>query len=169
MRDVITVELGEKEIYRFKKKLEDTEAWLEEKAKLLAERLAETADMKISIKFAAAGGPFAPEGRFQVETTWENDHTAVVRASGTEVLFIEFGSGIRFASQGHPEAAQNGMGPGTYPGKGHWDNPRGWWFYNSQGELEHSFGNPAMAPVYESLREIEQDDINRIVKEVFND
>lgn len=169
MKDVITVELGEKEIYRFKKKLEDTEKWLDEKAKLLAERLAETADMKISIKFAAAGGPFAPEGWFQVETTWEDDHTAVVRASGTEVLFIEFGSGIRFASQGHPEAAQNGMGPGTYPGKGHWDNPRGWWFYNSQGELDHTFGNPAMAPVYESFREIEQDDINRIVKEVFND
>ena len=169
MKDVITVELGEKEIYRFKKKLEDTEKWLDEKAKLLAERLAETADMKISIKLAAAGGPFVEANWFQVETTWEDDHTAVIRASGTEVLFIEFGSGIRFSAQSHPEAAQNGMGPGTYPGEGHWDSPSGWHFRNSQGEREHTFGMPAMAPVYNSMKEIEQEDINRIVKEVFND
>ena len=94
-----------------------------------------------------------------MEITNENGYT--VRASGEDVLFIEFGAGARYG-YGHPEAAENGMGPGTYPGKGHWDDPNGWTIPNGQ----HTYGNRPGMPMYNAVKTIEQQ-IEQIVREVF--
>ena len=86
----------------------------------------------------------------------------VVKAEGKAVLFIEFGSGITYGF-GHPEAQEHGMGPGTYPdGKGHWNNPRGWYIPGGQ----HTYGNPPAMPMYTARKTIEEE-LPRIVKEVF--
>ena len=77
-------------------------------------------------------------------------------------IFIEFGAGITYG-YGHPLAGELGVGPGTYPeGKGHWDNPGGWWYAHGQ----HSYGNPpAMAMV--AARDAMVADITTIAREVF--
>lgn len=88
--------------------------------------------------------------------------------SGEQVLFFEFGAGIRYAGQSHPKAGYLGLGPGTYPGKGHWNNPRGWWYTASNpsdpnirkytsggGGSAHTYGNPAYAPTYLAGKKIE--------------
>ena len=56
------------------------------------------------------------------------------------------------------------MGPGTYPdGKGHWDDPNGWWF----GDGEHTFGNPPAQAMYDAKQEI-INAIEQVANEVFN-
>ena len=48
------------------------------------------------------------------------------------------------------------MGPGTYPeGKGHWNDPKGWWLPKEKGG-EHTYGNPPAAPMYDAVKTIEQ-------------
>ena len=81
------------------------------------------------------------------------------------MLFVEFGSGIKYGS-GHPENAEYGMGPGTYPnGKGHWDDPHGWYLPKDKGG-GHTYGNPPTMAMYDARKTIEQD-LVRIVREVF--
>lgn len=91
-----------------------------------------------------------------------------LRVTGTEVLFYEFGSGITYSSLKHPEAGENNMGPGTFDGKGLWDNPNGWWYEVRPGrkisgktmvtkkgkELAHTYGRPAYMPSYKASHEI---------------
>jgi hypothetical protein len=89
----------------------------------------------------------------------KRDGGYAVMANGQAVLFIEFGSGL--IGFGHPEP--HGMGPGTYPGKGHWNDPNGW--YYAHGKKSH--GNPPNMPMYTTVKELEQE-LERMVKEVFD-
>ena len=79
------------------------------------------------------------------------------------MAFIEFGSGAKYG-YGHPQAGKLGVGPGTYPdGKGNWDNPKGWWYGNS----EHTFGNPPAMAMYGAVQAITEQ-VTMIAKEVFS-
>ena len=100
----------------------------------------------------------------------------VLYAQSTAILFFEFGAGVR-EGYGHPKAAELGMGPGTYPGKGHWDDKNGWWFYTDDPRLTiytnkdgrgvgHSYGNRPHMPFYAADQQIRAD-ILRVAKEVF--
>lgn len=90
---------------------------------------------------------------------------AVIYAEGESVAFIEFGSGAKYG-YGHPTAGQFGMGPGTWSsgdmGKGHWDNPKGWWYEKGK----HSYGNPPAMAMYNAVKEITEN-VTRIAREVF--
>lgn len=98
-------------------------------------------------------------------TAKPNKNGYTVIATGEHVLFIEFGAGITYGL-GHPEAQEHGMGPGTYPnGKGHWNDPKGWYLPASAGG-GHTYGNPPYAPMYEARKAIEMD-LPRLVREVF--
>lgn len=136
--------------------------WQEEKARELAERLASLGATVASIRFSRA----VYTGPKDVDVTVEElPNGYKVKADGESVLFIEFGSGVTYG-YGHPEAGEFGMGPGTYPdGKGHWDDPKGWYLPKSAGG-GHTFGNPPAMPMYEARKAIEQE-LPRIVKEVF--
>lgn len=136
--------------------------WQEEKARELAERLASLGATVASIRFSRA----VYTGQKDVDVTVEElPNGYKVKADGESVLLIEFGSGVTYG-YGHPEAGEFGMGPGTYPdGKGHWDDPKGWYLPKSAGG-GHTFGNPPAMPMYEARKAIEQE-LPRIVKEVF--
>ena len=129
--------------------------WLVRKSNELARRLAEIGAVKAEVNFDAA------------YYDGEEDHTISVErigsgykviASGETVLFVEFGSGL--IGYGHPEP--QGFGPGTYPGKGHWDDPDGW--YYAHGKKSH--GNPPNMPMYNTVKELERE-LDRVVREVF--
>lgn len=161
-RKRIVVPLSESGIQKIQDELTVYRKWQEEKARELAERLASLGATVASIRFSRA----VYTGQKDVDVSVEEMPTGYkVKADGESVLFIEFGSGVTYG-YGHPEAGEFGMGPGTYPdGKGHWDDPKGWYLPKSAGG-GHTFGNPPAMPMYEARKAIEQE-LPRIVKEVF--
>lgn len=161
-RKRIVVPLSESGIQKIQDELVVYRKWQEEKARELAERLASLGATVASIRFFRA----VYTGQKDVDVTVEElPNGYKVKADGESVLLIEFGSGVTYG-YGHPEAGEFGMGPGTYPdGKGHWDDPKGWYLPKSAGG-GHTFGNPPAMPMYEARKAIEQE-LPRIVKEVF--
>lgn len=161
-RKKIVVPLSESGIQKIQDELMVYRKWQEEKERELAELLATLGATVASIRFSRA----VYTGKKNVDVTVEwLPNGFKVKADGESVLFIEFGSGVTYG-YGHPEAGEFGMGPGTYPdGKGHWDDPKGWYLPKSAGG-GHTFGNPPAMPMYEARKAIEQE-LPRIVKEVF--
>lgn len=143
-------------VSRAQRRLDEYYADLIEKANTVCERLATIGAVRASLDFSRA----IYNGTNDVEVTVEPiDNGYAIHARGNAVLFIEFGSGSSYG-YGHPEP--EGYGPGTYPGKGHWDDPNGWWY----GNHEHSYGNPPAQAMYNAKREI-QAEVQRIADEVF--
>ena len=134
-------------------------AWVEQKEKELRSRLASLGATVASIQFARAIYNGTNDVSVRVDDTGS---VAVIYAEGESVAFIEFGAGITYGS-GHPQAGELGMGPGTYPeGKGHWDNPNGWWYAHGQ----HSYGNPPAMAMYNAVQAMTEE-VTRIAREVF--
>ena len=98
-------------------------------------------------------------------------------AQSQAILFFEFGAGIRYSGEKHPQASEFGMGPGTFPGKGNWDNEKGWWYPTDDARLiiktdengqgwGPSYGTPPYMPLYRSGQEMIAT-AEKIAKEVF--
>ena len=144
-------------VSRAQRRLDEYFADLIEKANTVCERLATIGAVRASLDFSRA----IYNGTNDVAVTVEPiDNGYAIHATGNAVLFIEFGSGASYG-YGHPEP--EGYGPGTYQGKGHWDDPNGWWY----GTHEHSYGNPPAQAMYNAKRDI-QAEVQRIADEVFN-
>lgn len=144
-------------VSRAQRRLDEYFADLIEKANTVCERLATIGAVRASLDFSRA----IYNGTNDVAVTVEPiDNGYAIHATGNAVLFIEFGSGASYG-YGHPEP--EGYGPGTYPGKGHWDDPNGWWY----GNHEHSYGNPPAQAMHNAKRDI-QAEVQRIADEVFN-
>ena len=155
----ITVSLSTAGIERLQKELSDYRQWQKQKAKELAERCAMLGVQVSRIQFER--GSYLGDKDASV-TAEPKGNGYAVKAAGKAVLFIEFGTGITYGF-GHPEAQEHGMGPGTYPdGKGHWNDPRGWYIPGGQ----HTYGNPPAMPMYTARKTIEEE-LPRIVREVF--
>lgn len=156
------------------RELKEYQMSLERKVKQLAERLATMGATKVSIGFSHAIYDGPEDHEITVEQTEADPITYQVRISGSTVLFIEFGTGVTYQEQAHPQNSKFGMGPGTYPlGVGHWNDPRGWWFRypNSggsarRGNYKHTYGNPANAVVYNTGKDL-RGEIERVAREVF--
>ena len=144
-------------VSRAQRRLDEYFADLIEKANTVCERLATIGAVRASLDFSRAIYNGTNDVSVSVEPI-ENGYA--IHARGNAVLFIEFGSGATYG-YGHPEP--EGYGPGTYPGKGHWDDPNGWWY----GNHEHSYGNPPAQAMYNAKRDI-QAEVQRIADEVFN-
>ena len=107
-------------VSRAQRRLDEYFADLIEKANTVCERLATIGAVRASLDFSRA----IYNGTNDVAVTVEPiSNGYAIHARGNAVLFIEFGSGASYG-YGHPEP--EGYGPGTYPGKGHWDDPNGW-------------------------------------------
>lgn len=135
------------------------QAWVEVKEAELCSRLASLGATVASIQFSRAIYHGTNDVSVRVDDTGS---VAVIYAEGESVAFIEFGAGITYGS-GHPQAAEFGVGPGTYPeGKGHWNNPGGWWYAHGQ----HTYGNPPAMAMYNAVQAMTAE-ITRIAREVF--
>lgn len=142
--------------------LKEYNEWLKGRGQVLLDRLAMMGATNASLRFARA----IYSGINDTEVTAKKlGNSYVISANGAAVLFIEFGSGITYGG-GHPEAGQHGMGPGTYPdGKGHWDDPNGWWIPKDKGG-GHTYGNPPAMAMYETVKDLESA-LPALIKEVF--
>jgi hypothetical protein len=138
--------------------------WVQRKETELITKLAERGRDVASVKFAGAQYDGTNDVSVRVDSTGS---VAVIYAEGTAVAFIEFGSGAE-KGYGHPDAGKHGLGPGTWStnedlgGKGHWDNPKGW--YYKHGEKSH--GNPPAMAMYDAVQTMTAE-ITTIAKEVF--
>ena len=137
--------------------------WVKQKEAELIAKLAQRGKTVAEIKFASA--PY--DGTNDVSVRVDNTGSvAVIYAEGKAVAFLEFGSGL--IGYGHPMADEHGLGPGTWSsnqelgGKGHWDNPNGW--YYKHGEKSH--GNPPAMAMYDAVQAMTEE-ITTIAREVF--
>lgn len=155
----ITVELNTASINRAIKKIRKLDAEWDRKIDEVIRRLAELGATKASLGFSRAVYTGDNDVSISVEPT-ENGYAII--AAGEAVLFIEFGSGVTYG-YGYPVPIN--YGPGTYPGKGHWDDPNGWYLPKDKGGT-HTYGNPPSAAMYQTGKELQQE-ILRIAREVF--
>lgn len=161
MKHKFTVKLNCNSIDDFIKTLEERKKWLNRKRDEICEKLATYGVTSASLKFARS--IYTGKKDFNV-TMKKTDNGYKVIADGESVLFIEFGAGATYG-YGHPDVQQ--YGPGTYPnGKGHWNDPKGWYLPKDKGGY-HTFGNPPNAPMYNTLKELEEE-LPRIIKEVLS-
>lgn len=155
----IKIQLSTKSVNQAIRDLKKYQAWVTQKEAELRSRLAMIGATVASIQFARAIYNGSNDVTVRVDNTGS---VAVIYAEGESVAFIEFGAGATYG-YGHPLAGQFGVGPGTYPdGKGHWDNPKGWWY----GSGQHSYGNPPSAAMYRAVQEITEN-VTKIAREVF--
>lgn len=158
-RKIVIDGLSNKNINAAIRELKAYKKWVLKKEEELRLRLASIGVTVASIQFARA----IYIGTNDVSVRVDNSGSvAVIYAEGEAVAFIEFGAGSRYG-YGHPTAGEHGMGPGTYPGKGHWDNEHGWWF----GSGQHTYGNPPAMAMYQAVQAI-QEQLTIIAKEVFS-
>jgi hypothetical protein len=155
----IKIELTNKSIGKAVREVQKYAEWVTRKEAELRSRLAMRGATVASIQFARAIYTGSNDVTVRVDDTGS---VAVIYAEGEAVAFIEFGAGATYG-YGHPQAGEFGAGPGTYPdGKGHWDNPKGWWFGSSQ----HTYGNPPAMAMASAVREIAEN-VTEIAREVF--
>ena len=162
MARTMKIELSQKGITNAIKAMRKYEAWVAAKEEELRLRLASLGATVASIKFSRAIYNGSNDISVRVDNTGS---VAVIYAEGESVCFIEFGSGIKYG-YGHPQASELGFGPGTWSdgeqGKGHWDNPKGWYY----GSGQHSYGNPPAMAMWSAVQEITEN-VTRIAREVF--
>lgn len=145
------------------KQLEDYSKDLERKAQELCKRLADMGAMYAEWNFS--GVLYAGDIDYKITVDRVDANTYAVKANGETVLLMEFGAGVKHG-YGHPQAAEFGMGPGTYPnGKGHWDDPKGWWF-GEKGNWTHTYGNAPGMPMYNAAKDLRKEILD-IAREVF--
>lgn len=135
------------------------------------------------MQIASAGYNSAEyDGTNDVEVVYETrgDNTVYLVAVGRAVLFIEFGTGIRYANI-HPEAMELGMNRGEY-GKGLGGSSNGWVYVGEKGtngkavntkddsgktvSVVRTYGNPASMTMYTTRQKL-KDRIYTLAKECF--
>jgi hypothetical protein len=118
-----------------------------------------------------AGATYTGKNDVRV-TTEVNNNEAVIKASGENVAFIEFGTGVAYEE--HPYGASMGLTHGSY-GKGKGNNPKGWVFKGEPGnaytkELKDGVywtkGQPPARAMYEAGKLIKEETA-MIAKEVW--
>lgn len=159
MANSIQIELSNRSINNAMKELRRYKAWVASKEAELRTRLAMLGATVASIQFSRAIYNGSKDISVRVDDTGS---VAVIYAEGQTVAFIEFGAGATYG-YGHPQAGEFGVGPGTYPdGKGHWDDPKGWWYASGQ----HTYGNPPSMSMYRAVQEMTEK-VTQIAREVF--
>lgn len=96
---------------------------------------------------------------------------ATITMSGGNSIIVEFGSGIThnapIGGSLHPKGAEMGYTIGSYPGQKNAGNMFGWFFYDNYGELQHTYGTPTYAPMWNAYLDMKHE-IKQIAEEVFN-
>lgn len=135
--------------------LENYRNSLKTKTQILIDRLAK--DGINVVRSTMESIPDEEKGKYYTEivnNTKGDIIGAAIRLSGDNILFLEFSAGIRYGTNKYPLPIGDEYGMGTYPGKGHWDSPYGWWYVDEQGNKHHSYGNRAYMPMYHAEQAI---------------
>lgn len=133
------------------------------KEEIFVKRLAE-----IGVSVASSGFATADyDGVNDVQVTMTQSGTsAVVKAFGETVGFIEFGTGVKFPEWDNSGVDYTPPKHGTY-GKGRGKNPNGWYFTQGEGaRARHTYGNPP-AEAMRTARDVMIEKVMQIAREVW--
>ena len=100
---------------------------------------------------------------------YREGHTGIIEVGGN-AIWIEFGTGVlgnRGGDSVHPNRGELGISDwGTY-GQGNGANPGGWFYYDAEGKLKHTFGIP-MNPFMEQAAHRLEREFKTKAREVFS-
>lgn len=169
MSKKISISLSQKSIQNAIKEIEAYKRQFIDRNELFVRRFAELGIPVIDQNIAAAQGDSDKNHNTYIKINSFGSYSeAKLVVEGSDLLFIEFGSGVHYnGSSGtspHPKGEEFGYTIGSY-GKGQGQNDF-WFYYADTGEAVMSHGTKAAMPVYRASQEIIQN-IRRIAKEVF--
>lgn len=143
----------------------------------------ELAHMGYSVAYGIMSGHvFSGETIGNLDVIEDGPGKYILFDESSAILFFEFGAGARYGG-GHPWDGELNFGPGTYPGMGHWDDPKGWWFPTDDPRLivstttdkngqkhtwGHSYGNKPYMPFYSASKEM-RTNLLEVAKKVFQE
>lgn len=156
------------------KRLESYTKNLEEKNRTFMERLAQIGIDTATLKFGQAQYDGTNDVTVEPIPRWEGDNKLYVAASGSSILFIEFGTGVHYSEQ-HELAGKFGFVRGTY-GKGHGSQDT-WGYYGEpgtngrvverkNGSVVLTHGNPPNRAMYDAAKDM-RDRMLEIAREVY--
>ena len=161
---VVKISLSEKGMGDAIKELQQYKKWLLDCTEKFLKALGDEGMMIASAKFQSAVYDGTNDVSVLVESRDKNK-VAIV-AVGSAVLFIEFGTGVRYPDN-HPEAGKNGFAHGEYGYKlGRLQ--KGWRYRGNPGTNGtiitegrhagevHTYGNPANMSLYLTARELQE-------------
>jgi len=161
---VIKVPLTEQGINNAIKELNKYKKWLKDRTEKFVKALGDEGMQIAKAKFQTA--QYDGTNDVSVSVEQRGDNKVAVVAIGGAVLFIEFGTGIRYPDN-HPEAAENGFVHGEYGYKlGRLE--KGWRYEGSPGTngevitsgkhagMVHTYGNPANMSMYQTVKELQE-------------
>ena len=163
----IEIDLSKASIDNAIAQLKEYERSLNDKNALFVKKLAEIGIDVVEQRINDADGADNTYHDNQLKIHSYGDHSeAILSVSGTDILFIEFGSGIHYNPTNPEHAGEFGYGVGTYPGQTHAFDPEGWWYRDSTGAPHHSYGTRATAPMLNASKAIILE-IREIAREVY--
>ena len=165
----ISISLSQKSIQNAINEVRKYQRELIDKNELFVRRLAELGIPIINQNIAAAQGDSEKNHNTYIKVNSFGSYSeAKLVVEGSDLLYIEFGAGIRYngsaGTSPHPKGEEFGYTIGSY-GKGQGKNDF-WFYYADTGETVMSHGTEATMPVFRASQEIIQN-IRRIAREVF--
>ena len=169
MAKKISISLSQKSIQNAINEIRKYQRELISKNELFVRRLAELGIPVIDQNIAVAQGDSDKNHNTYIKINSFGSYSeARIVVEGSDLLFIEFGSGVHYnGSSGtspHPKGEEFGYTIGSY-GKGQGSKDF-WFYYADTGEAVMSHGTESTMPVYKASVEIVQN-IRRIAREVF--
>jgi hypothetical protein len=169
MSKKIRISLSEKSIRNAINEIEVYKRQFIERNEVFVRRLAELGIPVIDQNIAAAQGDSEKNHNTYIKVNSFGSYSeAKLVVEGSDLLYIEFGAGIRYngsaGTSPHPKGEEFGYTIGSY-GKGQGKNDF-WFYYADTGETVMSHGTEATMPVFRASQEIIQN-IRRIAREVF--
>ena len=167
MAKTISIELSTKDIKRAQEEIRAYQIALNRKVETFIDKLAKVGLSVAQAVLSGVQDEDLKEWDISLTSNKEGEISkAEIMLKGGDVLFIEFGTGIRYAQPQNPLAGKMGYGSGTYPGQTHVPNP-GYWYYKDGNQEKHkSYGNRAYMPMYHASEALALE-LSRIAKEVF--
>lgn len=155
-------------------KLQKYSDGIESKLRKLMEKLAD-AGLSTAIQEYGKAQYDGTKSDYPEGPRWVSDNRLEIAYSGSTILFIEFGTGVHYASDSHPQADEFGYTRGGY---GHHLGKLDSWRYvgdpGTNGEKDEAhpgfiktYGNPANKPMYLASKEM-RDKVIEIAREVFH-
>lgn len=169
MAKKISISLSQKSIQNAINEVRKYQRELIDKNELFVRRLAELGIPVIDQNIAVAQGDSDKNHNTYIKINSFGSYSeAKLVVEGSELLYIEFGSGIHYngsaGTSPHPKGEEFGYTIGSY-GKGQGSKDF-WFYYADTGEAVMSHGTQSTMPVYKASMEIIQN-IRRIAREVF--
>lgn len=158
----LRISLTEKSIANAIKRLEKYRDELPKKTQKFIKALSEVGINAVKVRVGSIS-PFYKGDDLLVEKgtlRQEGDNwVCEIVMTGSQSVFVEFGAGVTFntsvGGSKHPKGGELGYTIGSYnPSSPNASSPLGWWYYDSHGVKQHTYGTPTFAPLYGGTMEM---------------